>query len=172
MKRGLAKLKDGSMETRLARYLMTYRVTPHSTTGTLPSELLMGRKLRTLLFAVHPSITGTVHRKQEKIAENYNKKSKVRCFHPGDKVYVKNHTQSAPKSIPAVLREQHNDVIISETADGRILRRHIDHVCRRHAEPFDIQEGVSQDVPVAIFERSEPGGNVTLSDSFIDRRRA
>ena len=26
VKRGLAKLKDGSMETRLARYLMTYRV--------------------------------------------------------------------------------------------------------------------------------------------------
>ena len=64
VKRGLAKLKDGYMETRLARYLMTYLVTPHSTTGTSPSELPMGRKPRTLLYAVHPSITGTVHRKQ------------------------------------------------------------------------------------------------------------
>ena len=92
VKRGLAKLKDGSMETRLARYLMTCRVTPHSTTGTSPSELLMGRKLRTQLDAVHPSITGTVHRKQDKMEENYNKKSKVRCFHPGDNIYVKSHT--------------------------------------------------------------------------------
>ena len=139
VKRGLAKLKDGSMETRLARYLMTYRVTPHSTIGTSPSELLMGRKLRTLLDAVHRSISGTVHRKQDKMAENYNKKLKVRCFHPGDKIYVKSYTQSAPKWIPAVLRERSNDVMISETEDGRVLRRHRDHVRRRHAEPLDIQ---------------------------------
>ena len=82
VKRGMAKLNVGSVETRLARYLMTYRVTPHSTTGTRPNELLMGRKLRTLMDAVHPSISGTVHRKQEKMAENYNKKAEVRCFHP------------------------------------------------------------------------------------------
>ena len=165
VKRGLAKLKDGSMETRLARYLMTYRVTPHSTTGTSPSELLMGRKLRTLLDAVHPSISGTVHRKQEKMAENYNKKSKVRCFHPGDKIYVKSHTQSAPKWIPAVLRERSNDVMISETEDGRVLRRHRDHVRRRHADSLDIQEGVSQDIPAAILEPSEPGETVTGAPS-------
>ena len=153
------------METKLARYLMTYRVTPHSTTGTSPSECLMSRKLRTPLDAVHPSITGTVHGKQEKMAENYNKKSKVRCFHPGDKIYVKSHTQSAPKLIPAVLRERSNDVMLSETEDGRVLRRHLDHVRRRHAEALDIHAGVSQDVRAAIFERSEPGENVTLRDT-------
>ena len=125
----------------------------------------MGRKLRTLLDAVHPSITGTVHRKQEKMAENHNKKSKVRCFHPGDNIYVKSHTQSAPKWIPAVLREQSNDVMISETEDGRVLRRHIDHVRRRHAEPLDIHGGVPQDIPAASFERSEPGENEMLSET-------
>ena len=171
VKRGLAKLKDGSMETRLARYLMTYRVTPHSTIkGTSPSELLMGRKLRTLLDAVHPSISGTVHRKQEKMAENYNKKSKVRCFHPGDKIYVKSHTQSAPKWIPAVLRERSNDAMISETEDGRVLRRHRDHVRRRHADSLDIQEGVSQDIPAAILEPSEPGETVTGAPSTDEER--
>ena len=64
IKGGLAKFKVASMGTRLDRYLMSYRVTPHSTTGTSPSELLMSRKLRTLLDAVHPSVTGIVHRKQ------------------------------------------------------------------------------------------------------------
>ena len=76
VKRGLAKLKVGPMETRSARYLMTYWVTPYGTTGTSPSEILMGRKLQTLLDAVHPGITGTVHRKQEKMAQNYNRTSK------------------------------------------------------------------------------------------------
>ena len=104
------------------------------------------------------------------MAENYNKKSKVRCFHPGDKIYVKSHTQSAPKWIPAVLRERSNDVMISETEDGRVLRRHRDHVRRRHAEPFDIQEGVSQDVPAAILEPSEPGETVTGAPSTDEER--
>ena len=170
VKRGLAKLKDGSMETRLARYLMTYRVTPHSTTGTSPSELLMGRKLRTLLDAVHPSISGTVHRKQEEMAENYNNKSKVRCFHPGDKIYVKSHTQSAPKWIPAVLRERSNDVMVSETEDDRVLKRHRDHVRRRHAEPLDIQEGVSQKCPGGYHGTIRTGRN--RNGSPLNRRRA
>ena len=45
-------MTNGSMETRLARYLLTYRVTPHSTTGVARSELLMNRKLSTQLDAV------------------------------------------------------------------------------------------------------------------------
>ena len=130
----------------------------------------MGRKLRTLLDAVHPSISGTVHRKQEKMADNYNNKSKVRCFHPGDKIYVKSHTQSAPKWIPAVLRERSDDVMISETEDGRVLRRHRYHVRRHHAEPLDILEGVSHDVPAAIFDPSEPGETVTGTPSTDEER--
>ena len=89
----------------------------------------------------------------------------MRCFHPGDKIYVKSHTQSAPKWIPAVLRERSNDVMISETEDGRVLRRHRDHVRRRHADSLDIQEGVSQDIPAAILEPSEPGETVTGAPS-------
>ena len=98
------------------------------------------------------------------MAENY-KKSKVRCFHPGDKVYVKSHSQSAPKWIPAVLREQSNDVMISDTEDSRVLRRHLDHVRRRHAEPLDMHVGVSHDFPAASFKRSEPGENEMLSNT-------
>ena len=55
--------------------------------------------------------------------------------------------------------------MISETEDGRVLRRHIDHVRRRHAEPLDIHGGVPQDIPAASFERSEPGGNEMLSET-------
>ena len=75
VKRGLVKLKDGTMETVLSRYLMTYRVTPHSTTGSSPSELLMGRKQRTLLHAVHPSISSNVFQNKENMTEYYNKRS-------------------------------------------------------------------------------------------------
>ena len=46
-KGGIRKFKEGSiLETaRVARFLMRYRVTPHTTTGSSPSELLLGRRL-------------------------------------------------------------------------------------------------------------------------------
>ena len=94
----------------------------------------------------------------------------MRCFHPGDNIFVKSHTQYAPKWIPAILRERSNDVMISETEDGRVLRRHRDRVRRRHSEPLDIQEGVSQDVPAAILEPSEPGETVTGAPSTDEER--
>jgi len=43
-KEGLKKLTEGSVETKLAHFLFQYRLTPYSTTGKSPAELLMGRQ--------------------------------------------------------------------------------------------------------------------------------
>ena len=48
-KRGLKKEVAGDMNTGLAKILLNYRITPQSTTGVSPSELLLGRRLRTRL---------------------------------------------------------------------------------------------------------------------------
>ena len=45
-KSGMKKLTIGSLETRVARFLFTYRITPQTTTGSSPSELLLGHRLR------------------------------------------------------------------------------------------------------------------------------
>ena len=45
-KRGLRKMKEGNLHTKLARSLFNYRITPQSTTGTSPAELLQGQTLR------------------------------------------------------------------------------------------------------------------------------
>ena len=43
-KEGLKKLTEGSVDTKLDYFLFQYRLTPHSTTGKSPAELLMGRQ--------------------------------------------------------------------------------------------------------------------------------
>jgi hypothetical protein len=54
------------LHQKLARFLLNYRRTPQSTTGISPAELLLGRRLRTRLDLLRPSLTSTVEAKQEK----------------------------------------------------------------------------------------------------------
>ena len=57
---------SGDIETRLVRSLFSYRTTPHTTTGVLPAELLLGRKPHTLFDNLHPDLTSKVVKSQER----------------------------------------------------------------------------------------------------------
>ena len=46
VKQGLKQINGNSVEEKLSKFLLKYRITPHTTTGIPPSELLMGRPLR------------------------------------------------------------------------------------------------------------------------------
>ena len=55
-KNGLSRMKKGSIIDKLSRFLFSYRNTPHSTTGSTPVELLMGRRLRSTLDLIKPDL--------------------------------------------------------------------------------------------------------------------
>ena len=65
IKDGLKKMSEGTLSDRVARFLFQYRNIPHSTTGMIPAELLMGRKLRSRLDLIRPSLDERVQDKQE-----------------------------------------------------------------------------------------------------------
>ena len=46
-KEGFEKMGEGSIQTKISRFFLRYRTTPHSTTGVPPAELLVKRKLHT-----------------------------------------------------------------------------------------------------------------------------
>ena len=56
-KEGMKKLKEGSLETRVSRFLSRYRITPQTSTRVLPTELLLGRKPRSRLDLAYPDIS-------------------------------------------------------------------------------------------------------------------
>ena len=43
-KEGMKKVNGGSVETRVSRFLARYRITPQTSTGVSPAELLLERK--------------------------------------------------------------------------------------------------------------------------------
>ncbi|CAG2221678.1 Uncharacterized protein K02A2.6 [Mytilus edulis] len=65
-KEGMKKIKEGTVQEKLNRFLFNYRITPQTTTGLAPSELLMKRKLKSRLDLVFPNIEKRVQERQQK----------------------------------------------------------------------------------------------------------
>jgi len=138
-KRALAAAKndDYNVQQQIARFLLTYRTTPHATTGVTPAHLFMGRELRTRLSLAKPSVHDKVQSKQSTMISD---RERYREFYPGDHVTVKDlrreetwwpgtiAERSAPKSYIIVL------------TDGRVWRRHLDHIRRAQLDAPTPQE--------------------------------
>ena len=58
-------MKEDSIEVNVSRFLLQYRITPHSTTGILPAEMLMGQRPRSHLDLAFPDMTSKVQKKQQ-----------------------------------------------------------------------------------------------------------
>ena len=56
----LKKSSGDSLEARISRFLFRYRITPHATTRVAPAELLMGRRPRSCLDLMLPSVADRV----------------------------------------------------------------------------------------------------------------
>ena len=122
------KKTTGDLETRLARFLFQYRLTPHSTTGQPPAELLMGRRPRSHLDFLFPSVAQRVQQSQERQKTHHDQHVQSRTFQVGDEVYVVNH-RGSPKWLPGVVVKLLGPLnLIVKVKDGQEVRYHVDHV--------------------------------------------
>ena len=78
------------LSIRMSRFLFKYCLTPHSTTGTSPAELLLGRRPRSHFDFVIPNLSSKVRNKQILQKIQHDKKSKPRVFAMGTKVLLRN----------------------------------------------------------------------------------
>ena len=79
VKQGIKQMEGDSLEEKLSRFLHKYRIAPHSTTGISPSELLMGKRLRSRLDLIYPDVSSQVEGKQWK-QKCHDKKQETRTF--------------------------------------------------------------------------------------------
>ena len=129
-----------SIECCVARVLFQYRITPHSTTGVSPAELLMGRRIRSHLDLVQPNLSNQVELKQEAQKKYYDRHAKARTFELNDPVFVKNPS-SGPPWLSGHITEIRGPVSYTvKLTDGRVVRKHIDQIRGRTVtvqEPMD-----------------------------------
>ena len=117
LKNGL-KMLEGPIEQRLTKFLLQYRITPQTSTGLSPSELLMGRRLRNRLTLLHPDTGKRVQVQQEKW---HTTKIQQRDFAVGEKVYIKSFNASLPVWIPATVEVKTGPVSYKLKTSGGLL---------------------------------------------------
>ena len=122
---------DTLIETKVSRFLFHYRLTPHSTTGIPPAELLFGRRPRSHLDLLHPSLASHVQSKQEQQKQAHDGQRQQRKFKNGDDVLVRNF-QGSQKWLPGSVIQVRGPLTLDiQLEDGRIVRKHLDHVISR-----------------------------------------
>ena len=79
-KEHMKRLPTGTIPEKLARFLFWYRLTPHSTTGVPPAELLLGRRPRSKLDLLKPNLTETVEAKMAMQMKHNDTHTRARSF--------------------------------------------------------------------------------------------
>ena len=141
--------KDGlTPQHRLENFLLTYRSTPHATTGVAPSSLFLGRAIRTRFDLVKPSLEGRVLQKQASQKLHRDKHTRQRNFSIGHRVLARNF-RPGPAWVPAVITEQLGPVTFAVTLqDGQCWKRHLDHLKDRGNRSFtEFQKPADSDFP-------------------------
>ena len=132
-KDSLRRIVRGSWKKRLAQYLLFQHITPSSVTNLSPSEVLMGRRLRSCLDLCHPDLVRDLREKQE--TEFLKQTGTVRKFSPDDTVLVKNYSRG-PAWVPAKVTDVTGPVSYRAITDsGQVVRRHVDQMLKNQVVP-------------------------------------
>ena len=153
VKQGIRKQSSGTLNDRISRMLFQYRITPHSTTGVSPSELLFGRRLRSRLDLLKPSMEERVVSKQQKQKELHDRHSRAYNFTVGERVYVKNNRKGQKWLSGLVIAKTGPVSFKVELQDGKVIRCHQDQIRLRYTE--DSESPLLNEDDVNIFPRAQ-----------------
>ena len=121
IKKTLVQAKD--LNNCVANFLLGYRTSVHSTTGTSPAELLMGRKLKTRLDHMFVSNNENINQKK------CDSVKKPRQFTIGQKVFVRDYRRDKPKWTNGTVVKELGPVSYRiQTPEGFLWKRHSDQL--------------------------------------------
>ena len=142
--------ENPDLETRMFHFLSCYRVTPQTTSGQTPAEMMMTKRPRFRLDLAYPGLDNRVLHKQTAVREHQSVALSPREFYAGDAVYVMNFA-GTPKCLPGVLEIKLGPVSFTvELIDGRVRRRHIDHIRLRIPEESGGDAGTAPPVSTGV----------------------
>ena len=156
-----------SFQQILMSFLLTYRITPHSTTNVAPCTLFLNQELRTRFDLMRPEISGNVAAKQAKQKFSHNQHSKPRELFIEQRVMVRN-LHPGDKWVPGTIIERNGPLsYLVQAAEGQTWKRHIDHLRQMDDSPQEEQMAESNNdtetliriPPSQTASNTEPSNN-------------
>ena len=135
----------------------------------------MGRKLRNRLDLLYPDLENTVKTKQGEQKRYHDKSAKERTFGVGDPMYAANFT-GKPQWLSCIITEKTGPVSFRiRLLDGRMMRRHMDHIRWRWDA---LEQSVEGDSAAGMEEGGQPRpavdfpGNMTEPEAATAERNS
>jgi transposase InsO family protein len=124
MKQSLRSMANepGDINIKLNRFLMQYRITPHTTTKRSPSELMFGRNIRSRLNIMRSNV------QQEMNQKNYNTPTKVKSYAIGQPVQIRFYNNNNHKWKFGTVVEQKGTLHYLTVVDGTEHTRHVNQM--------------------------------------------
>ena len=165
----MKKSTSGSIEARVSRFLMQYRITPQTTTGISPAEMMMGRRPRSRLDLLIPNLATKMQHKQQSQKHYHDKRSQQRIFEVGDRVNVKNFPTGDNWLQGTIVKVSGPLSFQVKLQDGRIVRRHVDHIIQRSPQMPDKpnDDWISMpDIPESTLTKQSATTSITTPPSL------
>ena len=145
---------DGlTLQHRVQNFLMTYRSTPHATTGQSPASLFLGRPIRTRFDLMRPVLGEKVRGEQAHQKKYHDAHTRFRQFSVGSRVMVRDGRDKSTWR-PGTIRERRGPVsYLVQLDSGEVQRKHVDH----------LREGTP--MPTPDPERESPSAEVVSDET-------
>ncbi|UYV61958.1 hypothetical protein LAZ67_1007166, partial [Cordylochernes scorpioides] len=138
------KIGDTIQDT-LSKVLLAYRSTPHVTTGKTPSELFIGRALRTRVSLIHPSLASRV-RDQQARQMKYDRRTHLEEFQIDGLVWCKNF-RGGDKWIPGKIVGKKGTRVYTILIHGQVKAYHRDQIRKRWRNGEEDESGDGERQP-------------------------
>lgn len=173
----ISKSRGTDWKEALQEYLYMYSITPHSTTGVPPAELMFGRRFRDLIPHLQAELPDDGElRDKDWIAKCQAKDNRDRrvgakesLVDIGDRVLMKNllpQNKLAPKFLtaPARVVERIGNTLTLETTNGQVYKRNTSHV-----KPLVTNSGSDGETPAESSADPSCSNHPTLSSEAAGR---
>lgn len=131
---GVKKQGNSTIEIKLARFLLSYRFTPQTTTDKSPSQLRWGRSLRSHLDLLRPDVGAKVHVAQPRQKRQHNQHSRMRQVEVGNAVNGRNYSRGLKWITGTVIQEIDPLSARVELENDTVVRRHYYQLVTRPTE--------------------------------------
>jgi hypothetical protein len=157
--------ENADLNQKINSFLLTYRNSPHSTTGETPAKLFLGRNLRTRLDLIKPDTQGRVN--ESRIKQSVTDTRPMREFEVGQNVLARDYRPTSKEKwvIGNVVSRDGTLMYSIDIGHGITWRRHVDQLRKTEISRTSVElQGRDPVLPPSLYDHIHVDGTNVQSN--------